>query len=83
MDKLVSRTVSFEDELSFTVNLNTPFIRYPKNPILSSHDVNKVWSDPGLQVTTVYNAGVTHEDVLIELCESYGQDPATGKLNFI
>ena len=59
MDKQVSRTVSFKDGLNFTVSLNTPLIRYPKNPILSSHDVNKVWADPGLQVTTVHNAGVT------------------------
>jgi len=27
---------------------------------------------------TVMNVGVTHEDVLAELCESYGQDPQTG-----
>ncbi len=59
MDKFVSRTVLFEDGFSSAVNLNTPFIRYPGNPILSSHDVNKVWSDPGLQVMTVHNAGVT------------------------
>ena len=59
MDKPVSRTVLFEDRVSSTVNLNTPFIRYPENPILSSHDVNKVWTDPGLQVMTVHNAGVT------------------------
>ena len=59
MDKLVSRIVSFEDGLSSSVNLNSPFIRYPENPILSSHDVNKVWTTPGLQVMTVHNAGVT------------------------
>jgi hypothetical protein len=26
--------------------------------------------------------GVTHEDVLIALCESYGQDPLTGHLKY-
>jgi len=25
---------------------------------------------------------VTHEDVLIALCESYGQDPLTGRLKY-
>ncbi len=29
---------------------------------------------------TVMNVGVTHEDVLIALCERYGQDPLTGQL---
>jgi len=29
---------------------------------------------------TVMNLGVSHEDVLIELCERYGQDPTTGTL---
>lgn len=31
---------------------------------------------------TVMNVGVTHEDVLIALCESYGQDPLTGHLKY-
>jgi predicted GH43/DUF377 family glycosyl hydrolase len=31
---------------------------------------------------TVMNIGVTHEDVLIALCECYGQDPLTGHLNY-
>ena len=29
---------------------------------------------------TVMNVGITHEDVLIALCENYGQNPITGKL---
>lgn len=29
---------------------------------------------------TVMNLAVTHEDVLIELCRSYGQDPQTGEI---
>jgi predicted GH43/DUF377 family glycosyl hydrolase len=29
---------------------------------------------------TVMNVAVTHEDVLIELCRRYGQDPLTGRL---
>jgi predicted GH43/DUF377 family glycosyl hydrolase len=31
---------------------------------------------------TVMNVGVTHEDVLIALCENYGQDPLTGCLKY-
>ncbi len=58
MDKLISRTVSFINGLSSIVNMNTPFVRYQGNPILSPCDVNKVWTDPGLQVITVHNAGV-------------------------
>lgn len=29
---------------------------------------------------TVMNIGITHKDVLIALCENYGQDPLTGRL---
>jgi len=28
---------------------------------------------------TVMNVGITHEDVLIEMCERFGQDPLTGE----
>jgi len=28
------------------------------------------------------NVGVTHEDVLIDLCERYDQDPLTGRLMY-
>jgi predicted GH43/DUF377 family glycosyl hydrolase len=31
---------------------------------------------------TVMNAGVTHEEILIALCEVYGQDPLTGALQY-
>jgi len=31
---------------------------------------------------TVMNVGVTHEDVLIDLCERYDQDPLTGRLMY-
>jgi hypothetical protein len=29
---------------------------------------------------TVMNVAVSHEDVLAELCQRYGQDPNTGRL---
>lgn len=41
------------------VDLNNLVYRFPKNPVLTSHDVNKVWTDPSLQVKTVHNAGIT------------------------
>ena len=41
------------------VNLNNPLQRYNGNPILTSREVNKVWTDPKLQVITVHNAGIT------------------------
>jgi predicted GH43/DUF377 family glycosyl hydrolase len=31
---------------------------------------------------TVLNVGITHEDILFNLCENFGQDPLTGKLNY-
>ena len=31
---------------------------------------------------TVMNVAVSHEDVLVELCERYGQDPLTGRLRY-
>jgi len=39
------------------VDLNSPIIRYSKNPILTASDVNKVWKKPEWQVVTVHNAG--------------------------
>ncbi len=41
------------------VNLNNPLQRYNGNPILTSKEVNKIWTDPKLQVITVHNAGIT------------------------
>jgi predicted GH43/DUF377 family glycosyl hydrolase len=45
-----------------TVSLHNPVLRYPANPILAAADVNRVWSDPGLQVVTVHNAGAAFID---------------------
>ena len=41
------------------INLNNPLKRYKGNPILSATEVNKIWTDPKLQVITVHNAGIT------------------------
>lgn len=43
----------------FHLSLNEPVLRFPYNPILTSHDVNKIWPDPRHQVKTVHNAGIT------------------------
>jgi predicted GH43/DUF377 family glycosyl hydrolase len=40
------------------VDLNNPVARFHLNPILTARDVNRVWTEPGLQVTTVHNAGI-------------------------
>jgi predicted GH43/DUF377 family glycosyl hydrolase len=40
-----------------TVSLQSPVLRYHANPILTADDVNGVWTEPGLQVVTVHNAG--------------------------
>lgn len=41
------------------VTINEPVLRYPGNPILTCHDVNKVWGVDGrLYTYTVHNAGM-------------------------
>ena len=42
-----------------TINLCNPLQRYEGNPIVTASDVNKVWTNPKLQVITVHNAGIT------------------------
>lgn len=42
-----------------TPSLLEPVIRYPGNPILTSTEVNEVWTQPQLQTITVHNAGIT------------------------
>ena len=44
------------------LDLCNPIIRYKENPIITPHDVNKVWTDPKLQTITVHNAGITEYD---------------------
>lgn len=42
-----------------TVTINQPVLRYPDNPILTCHDVNKVWgNDNRLYTYTVHNSGM-------------------------
>ena len=54
------------------VNLNNPLQRYNGNPILTSKEVNRVWTDPKLQVITVHNAGITeYNDEVIMVFRSH------------
>lgn len=40
------------------VTIDEPVLRYPGNPILTCHDVNKVWGRSRLYTYTVHNAGM-------------------------
>ncbi len=54
------------------IDLSNPVLRYKNNPILTSVEVNKVWTDPKLQVITVHNAGITeYNDEVIMLFRSH------------
>jgi predicted GH43/DUF377 family glycosyl hydrolase len=54
----VERKVDFAEGNGGPVSLAEPLLRYPDNPILTSHQVNEQWRDPQRQVVTVHNAGV-------------------------
>ena len=43
----------------YKIDLSNPVSRYKNNPVLTSKEVNNVWTDPKLQVITVHNAGIT------------------------
>ncbi len=53
----VRRSIPLGDGADGTVDLLHPVLRYAHNPILTSADINAVWTDPALQVVTVHNAG--------------------------
>ncbi|MHC4446700.1 MAG: glycoside hydrolase family 130 protein [Planctomycetota bacterium] len=49
-----------------------PVLRFAGNPILTAHDVNAAWADPGLAVSTVHNAGIAeHEGEVVMLFRSH------------
>ena len=57
----VENLVTFEaptGEAAARVELARPVLRFCGNPILTSHDVNRVWEPPALKVKTVHNAGI-------------------------
>ena len=54
---MISKEVRLKDR-RVIVDLNRPVARFPDNPVLTAKDVNQVWQEPDLQVTTVHNAGI-------------------------
>src|SRR5674536_93162 len=54
---MISKEVMLKDR-RVIVDLNCPVARFPHNPVLTAREVNQVWQDPGLQVSTVHNAGI-------------------------
>lgn len=53
----MNRSVKIGND-EFTLDLNNPIVRYKNNPILTCHNVNKVWIEPHLKTTTVHNSGI-------------------------
>lgn len=69
---LVKRDIKLGDGKKAVVDLNNPVYRFLSNPILTSHDVNKLWTHPELQVKTVHNAGVVeHNNSILMLFRSH------------
>jgi predicted GH43/DUF377 family glycosyl hydrolase len=57
------------------VDQTCPVARFTGNPILTCHDVNRVWASPALKVTTVHNAGIAeHEGRAVMLFRSHLRD---------
>jgi len=57
----MKRTIQINKD-EYVLDLNNPLVRYKNNPILSCHDVNKVWDAPHLKTITVHNSAVTEYD---------------------
>ncbi|MFP4014147.1 MAG: glycosidase [Chitinispirillaceae bacterium] len=55
----LTRNITFPNNLKAMVSLNSPLMRFPGNPILTPAHVNRIWTSPPLQVTTVHNAALT------------------------
>jgi predicted GH43/DUF377 family glycosyl hydrolase len=52
-----------------------PVARFAGNPILTCHDVNRVWEPPALKVETVHNAGIAEfEGRIVMLFRSHLRD---------
>jgi len=54
----MNRTIKISND-EYQLDLNKPIVRFINNPILTCHDVNKVWDDPHLKTITVHNSAVT------------------------
>lgn len=55
----ITRDIKFPNGLPGQVSLNSPFMRFPQNPLITPAHVNRVWTSPALQVSTVHNAALT------------------------
>jgi len=64
---MISKEVRLKDR-RVIVDLNRPVARFPENPVLTAKDVNQVWQDPGLQVTTVHNAASRYREKTPSCC---------------
>ncbi len=68
---MLKKEVSMKDHHTM-VDLNNPVARFPLNPILTAKEVNLVWAEPALQVTTVHNAGIAlYKDDTVMLFRSH------------
>ena len=59
---LVTYEIDIPNGKKAVIDLNNPVYRFQGNPILTSHVINKVWTDPKFQVKTVHNAGIIEHD---------------------
>ncbi len=67
----ISRDIKIGNILA-RVDLSNPVFRYAGNPILTAHEVNKVWNNPKYKVVTVHNAGITqHNNKTVMLFRSH------------
>ena len=68
----IERKVGFDSLQTGSVDCNSPLLRYSDNPILKPSDVNNIWTDPGIRVFSVHNAGVAlYQDYTIMLFRSH------------
>ena len=57
--QMVERKIETQDNTIITIDLKRVVHRFVDNPILTCHDVNRIWDKPEQQVITVHNAGIT------------------------
>jgi predicted GH43/DUF377 family glycosyl hydrolase len=68
----IERKINLGNLQSGEVDCNSPVQRYSDNPILKPSDVNNVWTDPGIRVFSVHNAGIAfYQDYTLMLFRSH------------
>ena len=69
---IVRQKIYIYQDYEVVVDLNNPVHRFIGNPVLTAHDVNKVWINPALQVKTVHNAGIAeYKNEIVMLFRSH------------